>query len=247
MSGPVVRAGPSRAADSVAGSLHLRIARERAYRQGQLAERQRLAALIAAQLSPALARLAQDCTAAEPRQWLETSRARLAGVLAALQGPEAGALSAAAAEWRGEFEAACAAAGIATVVCEERFDEALNIAMAPRLAAARMVREAAANLSRHSRAAQAWLTIRCEGAQLQIEIRDNGRARAAAIVYGRGLTGMRHRALELGGEFRITDAGDGGLVLHMRLPLSAAASTKASPIQGTATTPCTVQAVQIGI
>ena len=97
----------------------------------------------------------------------------------------------------------------------------------------RCVQEALTNALRHAgarrievRAAQA---NRIGGeAQLDLEIRDDGKGMAADVPRGFGLSGMRERVQALGGEFAI-DTGPGrGTTLRIAIPLTAERSAAAA-------------------
>jgi signal transduction histidine kinase len=82
----------------------------------------------------------------------------------------------------------------------------------------RIVQEALTNVFRHSGARSGWVSLVQKEGWVEIAIRDNGKGvdehlgtvRSARI--GVGIGGMRGRAKELGGEFRVTNANPGTLV-----------------------------------
>ena len=80
----------------------------------------------------------------------------------------------------------------------------------------RVVQEGMTNAVRHAEAEQVTVTLRRDGAQLRLDIADDGRARGP-IRAGHGLTGMRERIEEHGGELRV-ECGAGGTTLHVLLP-----------------------------
>lgn len=88
----------------------------------------------------------------------------------------------------------------------------------------RIVQEALTNALRHAQASTLSIGVRRSSNQLTVEIIDNGRGPPSEIIFGRGLTGMRERALSLGGAFLFSH--DGGYTRALcTLPIIA--STKA--------------------
>jgi signal transduction histidine kinase len=79
-----------------------------------------------------------------------------------------------------------------------KLDMQLDEVPAPPAAAAenllRIVDEALANVLRHSGATQVTLSLRCDAANAQLVIADNGRGAEASLRSGMGLANMRERA-----------------------------------------------------
>jgi signal transduction histidine kinase len=72
------------------------------------------------------------------------------------------------------------------------------------LAAFRVVQEALANTAKHARAGHAWVTVRCDGRAVGLEIADDGRGpggfrKSGDGTTGHGLAGMRERVALYGG------------------------------------------------
>ena len=94
----------------------------------------------------------------------------------------------------------------------------------PRLAAEletaifRIVQEGLTNVFRHSSASRSWVVLSREESRIVVMVRDDGKGLAAEVVelrpdlIGVGLGGMRQRATEFGGEFRVSNANPGTLV-----------------------------------
>jgi len=80
-----------------------------------------------------------------------------------------------------------------------------------------VVCEAISNAVRHAAARSLALTVTVDD-ELCIEVVDNGRGIAGDIT-GSGLTNLRHRAQQVGGEFSIHNAPGGGTVLRWSAPL----------------------------
>ncbi len=82
----------------------------------------------------------------------------------------------------------------------------------------RIVQEALTNVFRHSGAQKGWVSVIQKNGRVEIAIRDDGKGVDEHIVElrngraGVGIAGMRGRAKELGGEFRIVKADPGTLV-----------------------------------
>jgi signal transduction histidine kinase len=94
------------------------------------------------------------------------------------------------------------------------------------LSAYRIVQESLTNTLRHAHATRADVTIRYAPLALQVEIVDDGTARApgAAVTSGtrHGIVGMRERARLLGGTLDAGPLPQGGFQVRAHLPLAAA-------------------------
>ncbi len=95
------------------------------------------------------------------------------------------------------------------------------------LSAYRVIQEALTNTLRHARAASARVTLRYGTDTLEVDITDDGRGAAAAMLeaphHGYGLVGMRERVGMLGGEVSAGPRPTGGFEVHARLPLGSPA------------------------
>jgi len=93
----------------------------------------------------------------------------------------------------------------------------------------RIVQEALSNVSRHSGAKEAWVRLTRDGAWLDVEIEDHGSGFADTphgapdADRGIGLVTMRERAELIGGTLELRQPPEGGLVVHVRAPITAAA------------------------
>ncbi|MGH8040768.1 MAG: sensor histidine kinase [Rudaea sp.] len=85
----------------------------------------------------------------------------------------------------------------------------------------RCAQEIITNTVRHAQARNLWLSFERGDAQLAIHARDDGRG-ASDLHDGNGLTGMRERLAQIGGQLRIRTARDAGFTLDAWLPLEAA-------------------------
>jgi signal transduction histidine kinase len=90
------------------------------------------------------------------------------------------------------------------------------------LSAFRIVQEAVTNVVRHARTDQCRVSIGQQDGQLSIEVTDSGRGGSAAGT-GYGITGMRERAVLLGGDFSAGPRPGGGFRVAARLPVPTAA------------------------
>ena len=89
-------------------------------------------------------------------------------------------------------------------------------------AVVRCVQEIVTNVVRHSGADNLWLRVEQDDTGLlEVTARDDGRG-AAPVVAGNGLTGMRERLAQLGGELEYASAPEGGFRLAARLPAAVA-------------------------
>jgi signal transduction histidine kinase len=102
-------------------------------------------------------------------------------------------------------------------------DELPPLPAAVEVAAYRIVQEALMNVSRHARARICSIRLGCpDGRSLEIEVTDDGVGLPASPEGGVGLSSMRERAAELGGECEIGHSrrATGGTRVFARLPLA---------------------------
>jgi signal transduction histidine kinase len=86
----------------------------------------------------------------------------------------------------------------------------------------RVIQEGLTNAARHGRARHAWLDLGRDGDRLRLHLEDDGRLKWP-LTPGNGLSFMRERLVELGGDLELARSGRGGLSLTARLPLEPAA------------------------
>ncbi len=90
------------------------------------------------------------------------------------------------------------------------------------LAAYRIVQEALTNARRHAPGAAVDVELQFSSGAVRLRIRDNGPGPPIqGASGGHGLTGMRERAVAVGGEMRIGPAPGGGFVVDVALPATA--------------------------
>jgi two-component system sensor histidine kinase DesK len=83
------------------------------------------------------------------------------------------------------------------------------------------LREAVTNILRHAGASECRVAMALEAGMVVLRVSDNGSARGggAGLACGNGLTGMKERALALGGKLALR--AERGLALELSLPLGA--------------------------
>jgi signal transduction histidine kinase len=95
----------------------------------------------------------------------------------------------------------------------------------------RLAQEALTNVLRHAGATHATVTVEATGAQLLVEVVDDGRGvpgGRATVEPGHGLHGMIERVALLGGDVQVGNAERGGFRVRARLPVSRPISELAS-------------------
>lgn len=90
----------------------------------------------------------------------------------------------------------------------------------------RVVQEALQNVSRHSGAKTAVITVRDEGGSLSLSVVDDGHGFEPERTRGLGMLGMEERVRQLGGSFELLSAPEKGAALHVNLPIFFPASTE---------------------
>ena len=93
------------------------------------------------------------------------------------------------------------------------------------LAVYRIVQESLTNVVRHAGRVAATVGLRQDGGYLHVDVVNDGGAAPAAFTdgTGAGLTGMRERAVALGGTLEAGPCPGGGFAVHARLPVAPAA------------------------
>jgi signal transduction histidine kinase len=79
--------------------------------------------------------------------------------------------------------------------------------------------EALSNTARHARATTVDVTAEVTGADLRLQVADNGRGIDPAVARRSGLSNLRRRAEELGGSFTVSSNRPSGTVLEWNAPL----------------------------
>ena len=101
-------------------------------------------------------------------------------------------------------------------------DEALQLSPHAALQLLRVAQEALTNVVKHAGASEVDVHLRLVRGQLELEVRDNGIGAAGVgeDSSGRGLTNMRTRAGQLGGQVHV-HGGSGGTRVTVQVPLAA--------------------------
>ena len=87
------------------------------------------------------------------------------------------------------------------------------------VAAYRIILEAFTNVIHHAVANACQISILVKEKDLLVEVADDGKGQPTGFRYGVGLTSMRERAAELGGDFQIETGTDTGTIVRARLPI----------------------------
>jgi signal transduction histidine kinase len=98
-------------------------------------------------------------------------------------------------------------------------EELGELSAAVEVAAYRIASEAVTNVTRHAAATRACVRLWREGADLVVEVSDDGVGIAADAQVGVGLVGLRERAAELGGRSEVICPAEGGTVVRAWLPM----------------------------
>src|SRR6202158_453410 len=104
-----------------------------------------------------------------------------------------------------------------TNTAKAKFDHSAAVAIV------RIVQAVLTNVARHARASRALITLMKKKNGLILTVMDNGKGITRKLVYSRdslGITGMRERALALGGTFTLGGSRSKGTMLTVRIPLS---------------------------
>jgi signal transduction histidine kinase len=125
-----------------------------------------------------------------------------------------------------EETAICTRAGLAVRL---QLDSDLTpLPAAIEVAVFRIVQEALTNVVRHADATSVSIRIGRDSEQLSVEVTDDGRGVATDRRAGVGLTSMRERAEELGGDCHVDAAPGGGTRIVAHLPLTQLAAHEPS-------------------
>ncbi|HJR81277.1 MAG TPA: GAF domain-containing sensor histidine kinase, partial [Anaerolineales bacterium] len=95
-----------------------------------------------------------------------------------------------------------------------------SLPAAVEVAAYRIALETFTNVVQHAEASRCDIKIKLENDCLLLEISDNGKGLSSKTHTGVGLTSMRERAAELGGECTFENSPTGGTRVQARLPIT---------------------------
>jgi len=105
-----------------------------------------------------------------------------------------------------------------TVTLDAPDSEAPDLPAATEVACYRIVTEALTNITRHALATKCTVRIRLDDQDLDVEVRDDGVGLPEGWRAGVGITSMRERVTELGGDLVIEPALPHGTRINARLP-----------------------------
>jgi signal transduction histidine kinase len=103
-----------------------------------------------------------------------------------------------------------------------------------RIALFRILQESLTNVHRHSGSSAVEISLKASEHQAVFTVRDFGRGMPAELIqgsqtngdhFGVGLSGMRERVKDLGGNFEIQSGGD-GTAITVSIPLASATSAR---------------------
>jgi signal transduction histidine kinase/ligand-binding sensor domain-containing protein len=81
-------------------------------------------------------------------------------------------------------------------------------------------KEAVHNIVKHAQASEAWIRLRLQPEHFILEIQDNGRGMNKELPQNRnGLRNMKKRMTDIGGDFSISPAARGGVIVQLTVPL----------------------------
>jgi two-component system, NarL family, sensor histidine kinase UhpB len=83
----------------------------------------------------------------------------------------------------------------------------------------RIAQESLTNVLRHSAASEVLVALGSVDGGLRLVVRDDGRGLPADVVAGGGITGMRERALLVGGQLSVSTVDGGGTEVRLDVPL----------------------------
>jgi signal transduction histidine kinase len=104
-----------------------------------------------------------------------------------------------------------------TNTAKAKFDRSAAVAIF------RIVQAALTNVARHAHASRARIALMKRKSALILTVTDNGKGISRKLIYGHdslGITGMRERALALGGTFTLGGSRGKGTILTVQIPLS---------------------------
>jgi signal transduction histidine kinase len=86
----------------------------------------------------------------------------------------------------------------------------------------RCAQEILTNTAKHAEARNVWLKLERTAQGYHVEGRDDGKG-VSDFHYGNGLTGMRERVREFGGDFEVVSRSGEGFVVRLQIPVRSAA------------------------
>jgi signal transduction histidine kinase len=105
----------------------------------------------------------------------------------------------------------------------ETHGERPHVPVGTDLAAYRIIQESLTNVARHADARHAWVSVTYGQREIEVEVTDDGRGvtDGEPLEQGNGVSGMRERAVAVGGSLDADARPDGGFRVRARLPIEA--------------------------
>jgi two-component system sensor histidine kinase DevS len=97
-----------------------------------------------------------------------------------------------------------------------------------------IAQEALANVAKHAKANRAWLNLRMSDGEISMQIIDNGQGfdpDQAQPVLGHGISNIRQRARQIGGEVEFLSEPGQGTTLTVRIPVQSVDAAEVSPAE----------------
>jgi signal transduction histidine kinase len=108
----------------------------------------------------------------------------------------------------------------------EQVGKAAEIDPTTRIHVYRVLQEAVSNVARHSGTKRAWVRLRFDATELELEVEDHGKGLDPDTApRGLGLVAMRERVELLGGSLEFLPAPGGGTLVRARVPLTTPVTT----------------------
>ncbi|WP_157266829.1 sensor histidine kinase [Azohydromonas aeria] len=140
------------------------------------------------------------------------------------------------AEWRAELHRRLADAGCALAWRFEA-DADLDLGVAQWSALTRVLRELTSNAIAHARATRVDIEWRCAGRRLELTVRDDGPGGdPQQWAHGLGLSGVRRRVRDLGGEVTWQPCAPRGIECRVVVPQLQDAAARKAPLAGARST-----------
>jgi two-component system sensor histidine kinase UhpB len=102
---------------------------------------------------------------------------------------------------------------------ERRLELADAVSPEVELVVYRVAQESLTNVLRHSDASEVLVALHNVGGGLRLVVRDNGRGMANGATGASGISGMRERAMHVGGWLTVTSPATGGTEVRLDIPL----------------------------
>jgi two-component system sensor histidine kinase UhpB len=117
------------------------------------------------------------------------------------------------------LRALCTAAAADELRVERRLELTDAVSPEVELVVYRVAQESLTNVMRHAGASDVLVALNSVGGGLRLVVRDNGRGLGANETGGAGLSGMRERAMHVGGWLTVTSPANGGTEVRLDIPL----------------------------